>query len=218
MKKAGFWTIWIVIIVVPVITILRNTPMSLVTSSPYKLAVFLQSGLGLIVFSLLFIQIILGTFMDKITKFMGTKIVKFHIINGTFTYFLAFLHPVIYLISIYLAGGRPDPYMAFVNACLICKTPRSYFLSMGIISFWFLTTAFLAAILRKLNPWFKKNWKYLHVLNYIAFILIGVHGFFLGKYFKLEPFFVLSIILYTVIVLLLIFFELPKKLNCLKIG
>lgn len=122
-------------------------------------------------------------------------------------YPLLILHPVLFVFLNYLTGGGINPYAAFINACLICKTPSSYFYSIGIAAFWFSMLALFFTV---------KKWKYSYVLGYAAFFLIGVHGFFLGEYFRLIPIIVLAGISYIIVLAIFFIKEFPKILKDFK--
>lgn len=172
--------------------------------------------IGLVVYFLLFAQIFANFARSKFGKRDKIEITTPHVFVGAFAYLLALLHPIFYLLSIYLADGRPDPYVAFVNVCLICKTAEDYFLTLGRISFWLLSFAFFAAIFRKMNSWFIKNWKYIHLLNYVAFLIVGLHGFLLGEYFRILPILIVSITMYVIVLFIFVFYKLPEVFKNFK--
>ena len=210
MKKIYFFTIWIILIVIPVFTLFRVFDPSFVLAYPSRIANFAERGVGLIVFNLLFAQIILGAFIEKLTKKFGQWVFKFHAFNGLLVYSLAFLHAFSYVLIGYFSGHGMDPYVAFINVCLICKTPNDYFLTLGRISFWILTIGVFAAIFRKYNSWFSKNWKSLHIVNYVVFIFVAAHGFLLGSDFKSMPFFAIAAAETLCILIVLAFNKLPQ--------
>ena len=51
-----------------------------------------------------------------------------------------------------------------------------------------MSIAVMAALLRK-QPWWKKNWRYFHRLNYIVYPLVATQAFFIGSNTK-NPLFV----------------------------
>ena len=216
MKKIFFFIVLIFLVLVSFIVTVKITPIPFILSTQLRLVSFVQRNLGIIALNLIFIQIVLGAFSKTFAKLLGTWIYKFHIIEGTFAYILTFLHPIFYLLIIKLSGHGFDPYVAFINACLLCKTPYDYYLTIGRISFWLLTIGVFAAIFRKCNGWLLKYWKKLHLLNYLVFISVVVHGFFIGSDFR-SPILLTLVIAETLIVLgIIIFIEFPKWLKDFK--
>lgn len=124
-------------------------------------------------------------------------------ISGKFTKIIllfAIVHPLLFIALNYFMGNGADPYAAFVNACLICKTPVRFYSSIGIASFWMLMLSLFLIF---------KKWKYANLLIYPAFFAIGIHGFFLGTYFRMLPVLIIAAIAYAVILGLFIFREVP---------
>jgi len=210
MKKIFFFTIWLGILALSFLTLIKDTPIAFAITTPARLTNFIQRGLGLFAFSLLFIQIILGAFMGKISKRLGSWVFYFHALEGIFAYILVFLHPIFFLLSNHYAGGKFDLYAAFVNVCLLCKPKIEYYYTIGRVSFWLLTTSVLAAIFRKSTPWLKANWRKFHVLNYVTFLAIGVHGFYSGTDFRIQPFYSFGILAFAAVLGIVIFVELPR--------
>jgi hypothetical protein len=210
MKKLVPVIYWILAIALILITIYRTTPISLAFSSTIHIVNFVQRFAGLMLFALLFIQVILGGFMAKIAEKLGGWVFQYHVLEGIMIYTLALVHPLSFLLSNKLGGGSFDLYAGFINICILCKTPLEYYYTLGRISFWLLTLAVLGAELRNLNPWMKANWRKLHVLNYIMFLIMGMHGFFTGTDFSVQPFFSFAIITYSIIVGMVVFVEMPR--------
>jgi predicted ferric reductase len=210
MKKLIFFSIWTVLIIISVVTLFRVTPLSFALSNSTRLTSFMERGLGLIAFNLLFVQIILGAFMEKFSKKFGNWIFNFHAAEGILVYLFVFIHVFTYVLLNYFSGHGLDPYVAFINICLLCKTPYDYYLTAGRISFWILSVGVLAAILRKFSPWFINHWRKFHVVNYFVFILMAVHGFMMGSDFRTMPFFALAITETTTVFVVLAFNKIPQ--------
>lgn len=209
MKKMIFFSIWCVILSLSFITIINASPVPFLTGT-LKIINSIQRESGLLVFILLFIQIIIGAFMNKFVKRFGDWIIKFHSVEGVLVYLLAFLHPISMLLFSYLAGGKFDPYVAFINICFICKGPSDYYLTIGRVSFWILTVGVFAAIFKNANSWLKENWRCLHLVNYMVFLAVAAHGFLTGSDFKSEPFFIFAVLSIIIVLGIIIFIELPK--------
>lgn len=210
MKKLIPVFYWVLVIGLILVTIYRTTPISLAFSSTIHIVNFIQRFAGLMLFSLLFIQVILGGFMAKIAEKLGGWVFEYHVFEGIVIYTLALAHPLSFLMFNKLAGGSFDLYFGFINICLLCKTSLDYYYTLGRISFWLLTLAVLGAELRSINPWMKANWRKLHVLNYVMFLIMGLHGFLTGTDFSVQPFFTFAIIAYVIIVGMVVFVEIPR--------
>jgi len=169
-----------------------------------------QRFLGLTLFVLLFIQLILGVFMDKIKKKLGGWVFNFHVTEGIVIYVLAVFHPLAFMAFNHFIGGTWNPYAAFINVCLLCNATTDFYNTLGIISFWLLTTVAIIAIFRHYNSWFKANWRKFHLLNYLIFLIAGLHAFLLGTDFSHKPFVYFAVPAYAIVVGIVLFIELPR--------
>ena len=210
MKKIIFFVILAILLLLVPVTALHTTPLALVLKNNATLTNYIQRVFGLSAFILLFEQLILGAFMDNLTKKLGGWVFRFHVIEGAIVYFLVFLHPLFLIIFNHFIGAGWDPYRVFINACLLCQTPLEYYYTLGIVSFWLLTIAVFAGLFRHANPWLKANWRKLHVLNYVVFLIVGAHGFLIGTDFRTQPFYTFAIMAYAVVVGMVVFIELPR--------
>lgn len=148
--------------------------------------------------------------MDKLTEKLGGWIFKFHVVEGAVIYSLAFLHPLFFMIFNHFIGSGWNPYLVFIDVCLLCNKPIDYYYTLGRISFWLLTITVLAAEFRMATPWLKVNWRKLHLLNYAIFLLVGLHGFLIGTDFKIQPFYSFAIVAYAIVVGIVVFVEIPR--------
>jgi len=210
MKKFVFFAILATILLLVPITALHTTPLALVLKNPATITNYIQRIIGLFAFTLLFVQIILGAFMDKLTKKLGGWIFKFHVVEGAAVYSLALLHPLFFMIFNHYIGIGWNPYLVFINICLLCDKPIDYYYTLGRVSFWLLTIAVLAAKFRTATPWLKANWRKLHVINYAVFLIVGAHGFLIGQDFRAQPFYSYAIVAYAIVVGVVIFIEIPR--------
>lgn len=210
MRKVIFFIIWAGLLVLVPITILRTTPMALALKYPANLTNFIQRFFGLCAFTLLFVQLFLGAFMSVWTKKIGAWIFKFHLFEGGLVYALVLAHPLFLILFNHFAGIGWDPYRVFINVCLLCETPLLYYYTLGIISFWILTVTVFAGIFGQDTPWLRKNWRKLHVLNYVAFLIVGLHGFLIGTDFRVQPFYSFAVVAYVLVVGVVIFVEIPR--------
>jgi hypothetical protein len=210
MRKLAFFTILVILLFLVPITVIHVTPLALALKSPAYLTNFIQRIIGLTAFTLLFVQLILGAFMDKLTKRLGGWIFKFHVFEGGLVYTLALAHALFLILLNHYVGIGWDPYRVFINACLLCQTPLEYYYTLGMLSFWLLTVAVFAGLFRKANPWLKANWRKLHVINYAVFLIVGAHGFLIGQDFRAQPFYSFAILAYAIVAGVVVFIEIPK--------
>lgn len=208
-KQIFFLFLWLILVISGPVTVFSNSPLPSYKQETALFFSFLLSVSGTALFSLLFVQIFVGAFMDRLEAHTGRWIFKFHLINGSLIYGLAILHPLLFVLYTFKIYGVFDPYYAFVDICALCKTAYDYWLTLGRLAFWFLLLAGTAAILRS-RPWWKNIWRKFHYLNYVVFILISVHSMFLGSETKIAPFsyvylFGIGVVLLTMVVKLLPF-------------
>lgn len=142
---------------------------------------------GVFIFTLLFIQIILGAYMDKLTSKFGGWIFKVYTIQGLIIYLLAIIHPLFLLIFNFKVFHTFDPFYIYTQACLLCPKQVELFYTFGRLALWFLTIGVFAAIFKNSEGWMKTNWRKLHLFNYVVFFFVAVHGWFVGSDFHLSP-------------------------------
>jgi predicted ferric reductase len=205
----------LLVLVVPV-TIVLDTPLGLLAKNSAALVYSVQRFLGLIAFVLLFVQIVLGAFMSWWTEKFGPWIFKFHVLEGISAYILILLHPVFFALFNYFGGRGLDPIGVFLGFCVLCKPQIEFYYTLGRISFWLATVAVFAGLLRASTPWLRANWRKLHVLNYVTFLIIGAHGFFAGTDFAFKPFIVFAAPAYLFIVYIVVFKKFPELYSSYK--
>jgi methionine sulfoxide reductase heme-binding subunit len=210
MKKFIFFAILILLLLLVPITALRVTPLSLVLKNSATLTNYIQRDLGLFAFTLMFVQILLGAFMDKLQEKIGGWIFNFHVFEGGLVYTLALVHPLFLILFNHYVGIGWDPYRVFINVCLLCQTPLLYYYTLGMISFWLLTLAVFGGVFRSASPWLKAHWRKLHIINYIVFLVVGLHGFLIGTDFRYQPFYSFALVAYALVAGVVIFIELPR--------
>lgn len=175
-KKTIFIIIWLILLSLGPITVIRNTP---------ELSInFFQRMFGLWAFTLLFIQIILGAFMQKLTEKLGGWVFKFHITEGLFAYALVFSHPLLFAVLNYQTSGVFNPFYVYLGFSL---KDIELFYSFGRSAFWLMTLAVVAALLRT-QPWLQNNWRKFHILNYFVFFAVWYHSFKVGTDIGTFPF------------------------------
>ena len=195
-KKYLFFLVWTVIILLGPLTVIQN---SLRLNPGNQIIIdlnFVQRLTGIIAFELIFIQIVLGASMNFWTNKFGGWVYTFHTrYEGSLAYLLILTHKL-------------DPFSIFPQFCFLCKTKTELYLTLGRASFWLITLAVVAAKFRGLTPWLRKNWRGLHILNYLVFFLVAFHSWNLGSdasYVPFRYFYFLSLPIVTTIVLVKLF-------------
>ncbi|MCH7730508.1 hypothetical protein IID21_03155 [Patescibacteria group bacterium] len=187
-KRLFFLILWLLILVPGPITVLKITPIARLTFEDVPLLLnFLLRIAGLLAFSMLFVQLILGAFMTRFTQKLGGWAFKFHVTHGAFLYSLILAHPILFVLFNFKAKGVLDPFYVFTQFCVICSERQEIWYTFGRISFWLISMAVLAAILRK-ESWWRVHWRKFHLLNYVAFFLVAIHAWFSGTDVWVSPF------------------------------
>jgi sulfoxide reductase heme-binding subunit YedZ len=210
MKKFVFWLIWVGTLFLIPVTVLKVTSLPMALTNRIIEANLIQRIFGLAAFILLFFQVILGAFMSFWKEKLGTWIFKFHIRQGIGIYTLVLLHPIFLGLANHFSGHGFDPFFIFTDVCVLCHTFLDFYYTLGRVAFWILTLVVFAGLFQVANPWLRKNWQKLHVLNYVVFLIVGLHGFFLGTDFRIQPFFAMAVVIYVIILAIVIFVELPR--------
>lgn len=127
--------------------------------------------LGIYAFSLIFIQIILGSLRDVLNKFFpNNKLLKFHMGFGKIAFLLSILHP-----SLLFATYFTEKNLSYIWPFL--EGESVIYFSFGVLALVALIISVSAAIFRlKIGP----RWIYLHRLNYLIFWLVFFHSAKLG--------------------------------------
>jgi predicted ferric reductase len=199
-NKLIFWAIFGFSLLLVPFTILQTPGILIALKFPLGISNLLQRVLGLVVFVLLFWQLMIGAYMQKFTDKLGGWIFSFHKTEGIIIYTLAFLHPVVFLFSRYFGGAGIDPIFVFLGFCLYCKTNLDFYYTLGRASFWLLTVGVLAGLYRAANSFMRANWRKFHVVNYIVFLTVGIHGFLLGSDFSQVPFIYFAAAAYLLVI------------------
>src|SRR3970282_256537 len=169
-----FWFfIWLILVLSGPITVLRNTDLATVTSNDLLFVNLFQRLTGVVAFTLIFIQITLGSLMERWIKILGAKAFRAHVTEGIITYSFIFIHPLMQMYFDYSARG-------LCGALLTWFPGRCIYLNLGKVGFLLLTVGVIAGYFRT-KPIFRRNWRTLHILNYIAFFFIFIHSRNLGS-------------------------------------
>ncbi|HET7098945.1 MAG TPA: hypothetical protein VFI61_01775 [Patescibacteria group bacterium] len=188
-NKIIFYTLWLLLLSLGPIVVFKNTPsVDLIMKNPTVMFNVVQRIVGLSAFTLLFVQIILGSFMTKLATRFGGWIFSFHIFEGILIYGLIILHPTLFVIFNYFAGHGIDPFYVFTEVCVLCRNRFELFYTLGRVSFWLISISVFAGLFRTATPWLRVNWKKLHVINFLSFILISIHSIGVGTDIGTFPF------------------------------
>lgn len=180
-QKSVFWFfIWLVLVLSGPITVIKNTDLATVTSNDLLFVNFFQRLIGVVAFTLIFIQITLGSLMERWVQILGSRAFRAHVTEGILTYTFIFIHPMMQMYFDYSARG-------LFGALLTLFPGRDIYLNLGKVGFLLLTVGVIAGYFRT-KPFFRRNWRTLHILNYIAFFFIFVHSRNLGTDVNSLPF------------------------------
>jgi predicted ferric reductase len=215
-NKYIFWILWLGILTIIPITVLGVTPVSSAIKNPIALTNFIQRIFGLTAFTLMFWQILLGSFMMPLTDKLGGWIYKFHMWEGVSIYSLAVFHPIFFMILNYFGGKGINPFYIFTQICVLCPNQQELYYTLGRVSFWLINITVFAALFRTLTPFLRMNWRKFHVLNYLIFLIIGIHGLSIGTDFMRIPFFTFAIFAYAIILGIVVFKQLPATYRIIK--
>lgn len=195
-----FISIYFILLFIPGYTVWQNGGFAAQTDTTAITYLFLRLA-GLYAFVLIFIQIMLGAYMDFWRGIFGSRILNFHMGEGIVAYGLILAHPAFFLLNAILANA-PNPLGLLVPRF---STFYETYLSFGKIGFILLTVAVLAAKFRNVG-FLQVHWRKFHILNYLAFWFIFVHSFNLGSDTRTPPFSWLYPIM-AVLVVLSIFYR-----------
>lgn len=209
-QKIIFFSVWILILAIGPYTLIKNSLIGPIFHNNVLLFNFLQRLAGLLAFSLIFVQIMLGSFMNKWIEKFGGWIFNFHVIEGIFVYLFILSHPFFFVLINYKLKGIFDPFYVFTDLCVLCKNKLELYYTFGRVAFWLITIAALAAGFRT-QPWLIRNWRKFHILSYFAFFFVALHSWVLGSDIASKPF----IWFYWTAIILVIFSLLHKMAGLL---
>ncbi len=187
-NKITFYLIWFFLLSLAPITIFSSSSLSSLTLSPAAITNSIQRLFGLWIFTLMFVQIILGSFMTKWTEKLGGWIFKFHVFEGILIYLLILVHTFSFVIFRYFTGHGFDPLYVYADVCALCGKPIEFYYNFGRLAFWSVTFAVFAGLFRTATPFLRVHWKKFHRLNFVAFLLVGLHSLFVGSDIGTFPF------------------------------
>lgn len=133
---------------------------------------------GLLGFTLIWLQIMLGAFMQPLGRlFSPAGVFKFHIWEGVATIFFVLLHPGLLGIAELMKKGLTLKLLEYD----FVSPGNAIFVVFGDLAFFLFLAAVGAALLRN-KQWLTKHWLKIHYLNYVVFVLIIIHSLRLGSH------------------------------------
>jgi hypothetical protein len=144
-------------------------------------------GAAMLGYLAVFLAIVSSAYMRTLVRFFGRSFVQVHHILSVTGLILITLHPL---------------GVAWADGTLRVFVPRfdswSVFLQLGGRPAWYLfAIATLAAVIRITLG---RNWRMIHFLNYVAFLLATIHGILIGTDFQSTIVRAMSILLAVVVV------------------
>lgn len=125
---------------------------------------------GLMAFTLVWLQVMMGSTMDVLRKWFP-KLVQFHRRQGIVALVFALTHPTMILV-----GYGPAMYYSYGFVAPHLKL----FVWLGYLQLFLLVVTAGSALLLRWK-WFRTRWRRLHYLNYAVFVSVWVHSWFLGS-------------------------------------
>jgi hypothetical protein len=176
------YTLWLVVVLSGPLTVILNTSISTILSNKLLLLSVIQRMTGLVAYCLLFTQILLGSFMGKWIQIAGSKAYRAHVVQGLLAYGFVFIHPFFQTLIDFQLTGKLTPTLlpSYENTTEI-------YLNFGRSALLLITVGVIAGYFRT-RPFFRRNWKIFHILNYFAFYSIFIHARFIGSDVFSQPF------------------------------
>jgi len=122
-------------------------------------------------FTSMFIATMMTPFAVQLYKIFGKPFIKIHHIYSITGLVLISLHPISFAISV----------MDITVFVPVFDTWLAFWQLAGRLAIYLIYIAILGALVRNK---FKKNWRILHALNYVALFLAYIHGVLIGTDFQ----------------------------------
>lgn len=139
----------------------------LLSGSPAPLAYDLARAAGLFGYGTLFVTILSHEYLREMRKLFGRPFVTVHHILAVTGLVLVILHPMLMAIIM----RDPRQFLPRFDSL------RTFLLLGGRPALYLTIIAAVAAVLRRR---LKDTWKFIHWLNYVAFVLVFAHSWLLG--------------------------------------
>lgn len=156
---------------------LRGGLSAIPTTNLRALSYFLFPLCGLYAFTLLWLQVLVGSSMAPLTRLFPT-IRKIHKRHGIYALVFACLHPLLLLVGI---GFNNYITFSYISRLLLI------FVLLGYVQLLILFTVVITALLMYSRLLRGKRWRYIHFLTYAAFVLAWIHSWVLGTDVQATP-------------------------------
>jgi sulfoxide reductase heme-binding subunit YedZ len=164
----------------------------LISLQPYGSPLnWLIRGTALMGYMAIFLSAVSSAYMRQVYRVFGCPFIKVHHILSVTGLVLVTLHPV----GVAIAAASPGVFLPRFDSWVT-------FLELGGRPAWYLiAAASLAAVLRRAIG---RNWRGIHFLNYVAFLLATVHAIMIGTDLQYTIVKVVAVALALVIVVIFI--------------
>lgn len=139
-------------------------------------SIFIFPLVGLYAFYFVWAQLLLGSCINVLRP-LSKWFERWHRVQGIFALLFALSHPLLIVI-----GYGLEPYLQkqFISDDL------AVYVLLGQIQLFVLLVTVTAAILSRL-PFIKRYWQYIHMANYVVFIMVWIHSWFIGSDVRITP-------------------------------
>lgn len=184
-KRYLFYTGWFLLLSLGPITVYLNTNTGVLFTNDVLLLNVFQRVLGLLAFTLIFIQILLGSMMGRWLQIIGSKAYLFHTTQGLLAYGFILAHPFMYTLINYKLGAT---FFELIASFVPKFSPRpEIYITFGRMGFVLFTVGVVAAYFRT-KPFFRRNWLKFHLFNYVGFYAVWFHARNIGSDVQTPPF------------------------------
>lgn len=193
-KKSRY--MWYLVLLAVVALVLVS---GLISLQPYgtPLNWFIR-GAAILGYLSVFLAIVSSAYMRQLVRFFGRSFVQVHHILSVTGLVLLTLHPL----GVALDSANLGVFLPRFDSWLV-------FLQLGGRPAWYLIgAAALAAVLRRTIG---QNWRVVHLLNYVAFLLATAHAAMIGTSFQTPIARAVLVVMALVIVVVFIQKRIPKR-------
>jgi len=127
---------------------------------------------GLTAFTLVSFQVLTGPYMAFWERLYGKNFYRFHAYEGLFALFFALLHPI--LLYGYLFASDLGP-LEFAKGY-----PFTYYFGPLALLTMVITVSTAASAVLLNHQFFQKRWHFIHLANYLVFLLVFFHSLTIG--------------------------------------
>ncbi|MFC1662919.1 ferric reductase-like transmembrane domain-containing protein [Patescibacteria group bacterium] len=166
---------YLIILILPFIIIDRSLPDGLRSSlnaSPEIIYLTLVRLFGLLAFSIIFTQIVIGAFRKFFVLLFSPLWLRIHLILGIVAVIIALTHPVLLIMN-----DIRDNSLDYLWLLPDFSSQTLLWQSLGPLALYLIIITAITALLRKKI----KLWRKLHLLNYLIFFLAFFHSWNIGS-------------------------------------